>query len=73
VCIGERRTCSVCGPICGFFLIYCPQIGPRILIIKIHDYGTTTTLAKNVCILLPTHFSDKIVIHEFDIIELYGE
>jgi hypothetical protein len=42
-------------------------------IIKIHNDGTITTLAKNDCVLQPIHFNDKIVIHEFDIIELYGE
>jgi hypothetical protein len=37
-------------------------------IIKIHNNGTITTL-KTDCI----NCNDKIVIHEFDIIELYGE
>jgi hypothetical protein len=32
-----------------------------------------TTLAKNDCITQPLNFNDKVVIHEFDIIELYGE
>jgi hypothetical protein len=38
-------------------------------IIKIHNNGTITTLAENDCI----NCNDKIVIHELDIIELYGE
>jgi hypothetical protein len=42
-------------------------------IIKIHDNGTITTLAKNDCVTQPIKFNYKIVIHEFDTIELYGE